>query len=557
MQNMATPVSSKDMQERIVEMILKDQLQMESVRANYESWWRELALYYGQEVNWFYPGVVAGQNPNHPEVVDSSSRLALDRYVALTSALSHPKGKKFHGLEASDPALNKSRRVKNYFQDVTDVLHRARNNPKSRFYSQAYMQKRMWAMFGSSPMLVDEVYGSHLYYRTPHPREIYQKQNAYGFVDVLHRKFRWPAWKIREFFNRPSDNLPDCIVKDCEPGGNRNNDYEIIHSVRPNAEFEPDSKVGHRKRYRSSYVFVRDRIEMRAGGYAAFPWALNRSPGQPEDDYGIPTALLMLPDAKMVNTVDRQNIKTMQLRNAPPILTHGEGTLRKFKLKPGAIINGGLDAMGKARVQTLDLGIQSEMGMAIAEQRRQAISSAFLNNVYETMIENPNMKATTALAILQERAQILQPVLSMLESEGDGIMIERELEMLDNAGLLPEMPPELVEAGAGYQPVFVSPLAKAQLAEEAYGAEATVQRALGVANVNPDILKEIDFRYYLEITGESENAPSRLFRDPAVVEQEKAAAAQQQQGMVDASTLPAAAGAVLDLAKAKELTDAA
>lgn len=544
-----------DLQERIVETILKDQLQMESVRANYENWWREIALHYGQEVNWFYPGTAAGQNPNQPEIVDASSRLALDRYVALISALSHPKGKKFHGLEASDPALNRSRRVKNYFQDVTDILFRARNNPRARFYSQAYMQKRMWAMFGSSPMLVDEVVGSHLYYRTPHPREIYQKQNAYGFVDIVHRKFRWSAIKIKRFFNRPSDILPACIIEACGPGGNPNSEFEIVHSVRPNDEFEPGSPVSARKKYRSSYVLVRDRVEMRVGGYGAFPWALNRSPGQPEDDFGIPTALLMLPDAKMVNTVDRQNIKTMQMRNAPPILTHGEGTLRKFKMKPGAIIHGGLDAMGKARVQTLDLGVQTEMGMAIAEQRRQNISSAFLNNVYEVMIENPNMKATTALAILQERAQILQPILSMLESEGDGIMVERELEMLDAAGILPEMPPELKEAGSGYQPVFTSPLAKAQMAEEAFGAESTVQRALGVANVNPDILKEIDWRYYLEVTGESENAPSRLFKDPEVVAQEKAAAADQQQGMVQAETLPATAGAVLDLAKAKQIAD--
>ena len=542
--------------EKVVDAILRDQQYMETVRSNYETWWRDCAKYYGAEVNWFFPGQIAGQNPNTPEVVDSSSRLALDRYVALISALSHPKGKKFHTVEASDPSLNRSRRVKNYFQDVTDVLHRARNNPRARFYSQAYMQKRMWAMFGSSAMMVDEVVGQNLYYRTPHPREIYQKQNAYGFVDTVHRKFCWPAWKIKQFFNRPTDKLPPCVDADIKDG-KMTQEYEIIHSVRPNVDYDPSIKALENRRYRSSYVFRRDKVEIRVGGYNSFPWSLNRSPGQPEDDYGIPTALLMLPDVKMANTVDRQNIKTMQLRNAPPILTHGEGTLRKFKMKPGAIIHGGLDGMGKARVQTLDLGIQSEMGMAIAEQRRQAISSAFLNDVYAVMIQNPNMKATTALAILQERAQILQPTLAMLESEGDGIMIERELEILDTAGLLPEMPPELLEAGSGYQPVFVSPLAKAQLAEEAFGAESTVQRALGVANVNPDILKEIDWRYYLEVTGESENAPSRLFRDPEVVAEEKRAQSEQQASMVEANNLPAAAGAVLDLAKAKNLADAA
>ena len=164
--------------------------------------------------------------------------------------------------------------------------------------------------------------------------------------------------------------------------------------------------------------------------------------------------------------------------------------------------------------------------------------------------------ATEILARDRERVRIMTPLSSRDETESLGPMIERELDILSELGLLPPMPPELVEAEGEFDIEFTNPLAGSRRSDEAIGSVQTVQAIMEVGQVKPEALDLINVDEYARIMAAANSSPERLLNSPEEVASIREQRAEQEALVAAAEAAPGVGRGLLDITKAEELVNA-
>jgi len=186
------------------------------------------------------------------------------------------------------------------------------------------------------------------------------------------------------------------------------------------------------------------------------------------------------------------------------------------------------------------------------------INDIFLVNLFQILIETPEMTATEVLARQQEKGDLLSPIGGRLENEFCGKLIEREIDAMaaagqfDDDGPLP-MPQSVRERGGAYSVNYLSPMARYRVSGEAAGAEKTIQSLVPIAQIDPTVFDTINFKEYAKLIANAAGAPRRIMRSPEEMQAMEQSRQQQQQAEMMAAALPAVAGSVKDIAQAEAL----
>jgi hypothetical protein len=209
---------------------------------------------------------------------------------------------------------------------------------------------------------------------------------------------------------------------------------------------------------------------------------------------------------------------------------------RRVVLKPGGLTHGGLDANGRPTVVPLQTGANLPITEMMMEQKREAISAAFLNSLFLALVDNREMTATEVLERAKEKGQLVTPTTGRQESEALGPQITREIHIMQRQGLLPPLPPELEEAGGDFEIVYDNEAARLQRADEALAIERTSVWVLGAVaqGADPTMVEVIDWHQATRELGEINGMPSKLLKDKYAVDQAVAAqakAAEQERAL--------------------------
>ena len=188
------------------------------------------------------------------------------------------------------------------------------------------------------------------------------------------------------------------------------------------------------------------------------------------------------------------------------------------------MVVGGLDAQGKPTVMREPGGSNGyQISKEMMEDEKTIISQAFLMDIYMKNLDGRDrVTATEIMRDQQQENRLLSPLGGRSETESLKPMIDRELEIAERRGLLPEPPPLLVEAEGEYEVIFTSRLSLAQKSEQAIGAINWVERLLPLAEFSPEVLDRVNFDEYAEITHEAEGVPMGALRSGEEVEQIRA-----------------------------------
>jgi hypothetical protein len=176
------------------------------------------------------------------------------------------------------------------------------------------------------------------------------------------------------------------------------------------------------------------------------------------------------------------------------------------------------------------------------------INEAFFITLFQILVDNPTMTATEVLERAQEKGMLLGPLAGRQMSEFLGPMVSRELDLLARTGRLPEMPPELYEAGGEYKIEYDSPLARAQRAEEGVAIVRTFETLIPLAELQPDVFDNFDLDETVRTLGEINGMAAKLMRDPAKVIEMRDERAEKQQAAQLTEAAPMLAGAAKDVA---------
>jgi len=518
---------------------------MKSFRSVFENQWEEVAEVTSPRDRMFTSMYSPGEKKRSNQY-DSVTELSLNRASSFYDSVTTPRNKRWHGLKSGNFELDKNQRVREYYDMVEDVLFRHRYGPGSNYPGQRHEQVRSLFGFGNGVIFVDMI-GRKIRYKTIHLSQCYFEENAWGIIDVCYRKQDMTVRQMEQQFGE--DAVPESVKK---KSTNKTQTYEVIHTVEPNPQYDPESLNPEERRFISYYVLNEsDKAILAVTGYNNFPYAISRDSKSPREVYGRGVAMAILPNTKMVNQMKKTHIEAGHMAIRPTLLMKDDGSVNSVDLRPGKIIRGGIDAGGNDALRPLNHGARYDISSDMLATEHAMIREAFMLDLFISNLER-EATATEVLTRSQEQARLLAPMSGQEETESLAIMIEREVNLHEMAGNLPPMPPELVEAQGEFDIEYTSPIANSQKADEALGATQTVQQVYAAAQFDPNALDMIDFDEYIRLQAEANGTPAKILRGEEDVESIRQQRAQQQQQQMMMENAKNLSGAALDVARAEK-----
>jgi hypothetical protein len=413
--------------------------------------------------------------------LDATPQIALSRFGAILDSLLTPRNQTWHRITADNEDLVKERSVQEYFAKVNKVLFKQRYAPEANFASQNQLVYMMLGSFGTGNMFVDgSISGRGLRYKSVSIGECYYRENHQGIIDTILRYYALSGHAaLKEF----GDTLPADLRE--KMSKQRGTLFYFINRVAVNSDRDPERLDARGKPFSSITVSVDKKWLLREGGYNTFPFTPTRYEQIPNEIYGRSPAMLALPAMKTLmaqkSTVLKQGHRTVD----PVLLAHDDGIIDGVDITPGAINYGGVSADGRELIKTLPVG-RVDIGKEMMDDEREVINSAFLVHLFQILTETPRMTATEVIERTREKGILLAPTVGRQQSEYLGPMIDRELDILSEQGLLPEQPGVLVEAEGEYNVQYDSPLSRVMRAEEAAGFIRTLETIIPMVNSTGD-----------------------------------------------------------------------
>lgn len=545
----AAPANARLFDEDLAIRVCREFDALVSDRGTWESHWQEI----GDRI---WPMVSRSFNPywlstpgekRNDMVFDSTAALALTRFGAILDSLLTPStGSAWHGLRASNPSLNKIRRVQLWFEEVNRLLMFYRYAPKANFTGQNQIVYKNLGAFGTGAMFIDSLRGGQgLRYKAMFLGEIYFQENDQGQVDRAFRRFKM---SIRQAYQKWGDALPKEIIELGKKDANK--EIEFIHLVEPRQNIDPVRLDYKGMAFASYYVSVDFKKLIKEEGYSSFPYIVTRYEQGPGEVYGRGPAMDALPAIKTLNEQKKTILKQGHRAVDPVLLAHDDGVIDGFSMRPGAINGGGVNAEGRALVHALPVG-NIAIGKDLMNDEQSLIKDFFLVSVFQLLRENPQMTATEVLEKTREKGILLAPTVGRQNTEYLGPTIEREIDVLARQRLLPPMPPELIEARGEYTVEYDSPITRTMRSEKAAGFFNTMQSVLPLvqATGDPTPLDFFDWDQIVPAVSEIQGIPVSWMRskEQVLAMRQGRQLEKEQQAMVNAA--PGAAAMMSAAAK--------
>jgi hypothetical protein len=529
--------------------LLRRQQQMEADRAIYESLWQEIADFMLPRSAVF---TYKGTPQLRPMVFDSTAILALDRFSAAFESMLTPRTQQWHMVRPIDDNLADDPEIKRWCDDITKRLFAFRYSPRSNFASQSHEVYGNLGAFGTGALFSEEIPGQGITYRACNLAGLYVVEDFQGRIRYAHYKQDMTAEQAAQRFGK--ENLPDQIAAKLDQ---RPDDKAVyLHCVRPNYAREMGNLGPKGMAYESLWVCQDARQMVGQGGFRTFPYAVSRYVTRPGQVYGDSPGMLALADTKMLNVMAQVMIQEAQLSIAPPLLAPNDGVLSAFgdgvSLLPAAINYGGVDDQGRPLVHALNRGSQFAPVKEEIAERRQSINAAFLVTLFQILVETPQMTATEALLRAQEKGALLAPTTGRQQSELLGPIVEREIDLLARAGVLPPPPRQMIEAGGGWKLEYDSPLTRAMKADQGVGLLRTIEAVTPLAQADPSVMDIFNAEEIGPGLADINGVPSKWIRTKDELAALKQGRAQAQQAQQLLAAAPGVGSAIKDISQAQQ-----
>lgn len=422
-------------------------------------------------------------------------------------------------------------------QDASDWLGEVQKRmgivlATSNFYNSFAMECTDVASFGTAPTICYEDALDIVRFYNPVCGEYFLSTDATMRIGGFARNFVLTISQIVGMFglkNCPKDIQDLWAAK----GASLHQERSIAHMIEPNYAIEDIGgdfgKIKGPFTWREVYwVFGGSSpypLSMR--GFRDVPFTAARWMTQSNDAYGHGPGMEALPDVKTLQVLSKRYAQAVEKVINPPMLADTSLRNEPATTIPGGVTYvAGLDA-AKGMRPIYQINPQLEAITLQIQDVRARISKGFFNDLF-LMLENigtTNMTAYEVAQRMQEKLQVLGPVIEGLLNESLKPKLKRVFAIMERRGLLPERPPSLQNMPIDVE--FVSTLAMAQKAAATGGIErlaAFVGRELAAFPNAGDILDSDEMiREYNDLLAN----PSNLLRGDAQVQQIRKAKADQ------------------------------
>lgn len=434
---------------------------------------------------------------------------------------------------------------------------------QSNFYNSFAQECEDIVVFGTGPNIIYEDAKDLFRCYNPAVGEYYLSTDSTNRIDGLYRLFVMTVAQIVGFFG--VENCPEDIIELWNQKGSALEiERMVAHAIEPNFELDKDGsgKLPGSFTWREVYWIwgIGSNQPLSKRGFNDQPFTAARWSIQSNDAYGRSVGMDVLPDIMQLQVMTRRMAEAIEKQVRPPLIGSME-----LKNKPTSTLPGHLtyvsDMTKGAGIRPI-YEVQPDIrGMAEnILQIEQRIQKGFFNDLF-LMLEQqqPASDRATAYEIaqkMQEKLQVLGPVIESLLSDSLKPKLKRIFNILKRKGMIDPPPPSL--QGVPLDVEFVSMLALAQKGAATGGIERLVQLAGGILSVFPTIKDNINsdalIREYNELLGN----PQKVLYGPnevAAIRQHQAQQQQQEQQMQGMERMSQVANQLAPAAKVMQDTD--
>jgi hypothetical protein len=495
---------------------LKDNLsRLMEKRSNWESHWQEVAdlmLPRKAEIT----KERARGDKRHTQIFDATAVHALELLAASLHGMLTSSANRWFSLRFKETQLNESDEAKEWLEDSTQRMYDVIS--KSNFQQEIFECYHDLIAFGTSCLMIEEDQEDVLNFSARHIKEIYIQENKKGYVDTLYRRFKMPAQAAVSKFGFEN------VSRDIQNIANKNpfDDIDLVHVVRPRAEYDPNKKDKKNMPYQSVYFEYGSGHIISIGGFLEHPYVIPRYLKASTEQYGRSPGMNALPDVKVLNKMVENSLKAAAKQIDPPLLIPDDGMLAPIRMSPGSINY--YRSGSRDRIEPLNINANTSITINNENQRRDAINKMFhIDQLVVT--ENRNMTATEVIQRQEEKMRILGPVLGRLQSELLSPLITRVFNILLRNGLFIQSPDILQQQELKIE--FVSPMALAQRGQELQSLMRGLEIFGSLAQTMP-VMDYIDenglVKQIISILG----LPAKVIKSDAEVEQIRSDRAEQE-----------------------------
>lgn len=487
---------------------------------------------------------------------DSTAIWAVDRLAAGMESLVAPSDEKWQEQGPTDPlSAEPSDEERQWYERLRNYQFAARYSPMSGFGNSNQKFIRSNIVFGTGVIFTEEGFGKGsmgqralpFFYQHIPLWQAFIALNAQDVPDTLYRRFSWTARQLVQKFG--SDAVSARVRAAAEDHRKMDTPFDIIHAVQPREEagLRGDGSVRN-SAFASFYVEVENHHLIRPSGYFDFPYAVGYWTQADSSGYGESPVMAVLDDVRGLNLSRKAALRSMQQFTDPPIAVAHDGVMNRPNLNPRAVNFGAIDANGRLKIQPIITGQSPSVVQAIIEDQRNDVKEGLYNNLFQILIQNPQMTAHEAMLRAAEKGDLLGPTGVKIQ-QAYSMVSDREVGILERKGAFypesPLAPPESL-AGKSFGARSTSPLDRLRQAKEGTGIMATYQVAGQIAAVrgDPSVLDNLDDDEALKVLSRINGTPARIMRTGDRVEQlreQRMQELQQQKAMEMAQQGAAAA----------------
>lgn len=416
-----------------------------------------------------FGGTSGSQQAIVAAVFDEYAQQKFEEGVSIAMGLSNPSGQIWQRWELGDPELMKLQHVRLWVEAKNMLLQKLRNDPKSGFTAnlgEGWASLLAFAMQSTWPDIRRDISGQPvgLGYQSEFIGGIFVEENAEGVPVRTHNKFVLTA---RQAWDKWGAASPEVVKKHMEKAGTTGEAerIEFIHAIYPNSEYDPD-RIDHvGMPWRGCYMAVEGKEVFKHGGYVANPRIVSRFMKGLNGPYGHCSAFQVLPSVRQCQVMMVDLIETAEQKAGPTMLAHSDMLDYGIRYAPREVIMGGLGNRYEERIKALFNPADNGEGWQLLELLHGYIDRAF----YAHMLQiNQDLKSHVTDAQIFERkadAGILLTPLANQENEWFSAMLDRELALMDELGLLDDEPGEVREAreaGVGIEAIYDNGVTRSQ-----------------------------------------------------------------------------------------------
>lgn len=371
-------------------------------------------------------------------------------------------------------------------------------------------------------------------------------ENSRGLIDTVYREYSVSARQMKQEWPWLAQHERLSKIED-------DAQREVVHAVFPVSDGESrhfytarNHAAGHQ--FVSVYWMPSEQVILSVGGYRTQPYHVARWKKRAGETYGDGPGHVALPDIKMVNAMSREMIIAAEQANKPPLLIDDDSMLSPIKhIVPGSI----LTVQPGSRLPTpLMSGSQPQLALEEMDSRRKVIEAAFFVDLF---FRGKKKERQSVLEIQDDRSELtkqLTPMFGRLQIEALTPIIVRTLDILIRHGRV--QPPK--QNYGGFNPLdieYTNAATKSQLHGKAFAIGQLFADLAPMAQVDPTILKVIDWREAAYAMATARDVPVRLIRSREDIDAEKKAEQEAQAQQIQMQNANMAGQTLKNVAQAR------